>query len=294
MDLVMLFLRFISRKILSVLFPYRPNPKFLNDSLLVYETSFKRISTAGVILCVLAIFPLAFWIMGRLGTVSQYLQSNYPLDQLLFPNSRPIWFLPAILISIGILFNVITLIERAFTRENFEQFIEFTSRELERNLLRSRRACSVFFTLLGLLFAALGWNTYLAWDATQQQLQVKRYFSLSPLSYTADQIKTIEHYPYRLDSDGKKKGASEKFIITFKDLTNWDNDEGLVDYNNEHTAQLIHKISQDTGIAIQTIAPKPFSADSLLNDKESLKEEIQRLIKEKEAAEQQLEEDTTR
>lgn len=245
---IILFVLFL----LSKIFPYKKAESSLNVDFGTLQKEYQKWDLFSAFLVIILI-PVITYLLGSLFSIIFY-SSESRNSEIIYHigTSRLMWFMPALILSFGLLRVPMTLIYKGIFKSDYNQFMLYSDLKTGIDGMRVLNYMT-WISGLGTVFFLVLLSDYSV-DIYKEKIVLNDFLSFSDKSYSFSEIQSINYIKPLNPNTGEPEKAS--YFIKFKDGGHWDTARGLEDDNNRQN-EIINFLSEKSNLNINELQKNP-------------------------------------
>jgi len=245
---IILFVLFL----LSKIFPYKKAEGGLNADFGTLQKKYQKWDLFSAFLVIILI-PVTTYLLGSLFSIIFY-SSESSNSEIIYHigTSRLMWFMPALILSFGLLRVPMTLIYKSIFKSDYNQFMLYSDLKTGIDGMRVLNYMTWISGLGAVLFLVL-LSDYSV-DIYKEKIVLNDFLTFSDKSYSFSEIQSINYIKPLNPNTGEPEKSS--YFIKFKDGEHWDTARGLEDDNNRQN-EIIKFLSEKSKLNINELQKNP-------------------------------------
>ena len=205
--------------LLQLLVPHKPQSLVDYDKfILVNEYKYKIYEIFSLVPLFFFTSVICYFFYSLGNDIQELVFAGREVDFAIYP-PESFWLVPGMCFGFGLIVAPMELLYHLLLKDEYPIYIEYTNRKHGYDGYKVIRPLCVLFTIVGLLLSVLGlgWFT----EIRDGKILIDEFYALTPLEYSAKDVRAITHYEKSLTAEGKEE-AEPHYKITFSDGIVWD------------------------------------------------------------------------
>lgn len=242
----------VGLSILAKIFPYKKPEGNLEVDINTLRGKYQIWDLFSVVL-IFILIPGITYVIGSLLLIIFYsTEANEPEIIYHIGTSRLMWFMPALVLSFGLIRIPMTLIYKLIFKKEYNQFMLYSDLKTGIDGMRLLNYMT-WIAGIGSVLLLILLSDYSV-DIYKEKIVLNDFLTFSDKSYSFSEIESINYIqPVNPNTQQPEK---ESYFIRFKDGGHWDTARGLEDDNNRQS-EIINFLSGKTGLKIIELQKNP-------------------------------------
>lgn len=242
----------IGLSILAKIFPYKKPEGNLKVDINTLKGKYQIWDLFSVVLIFILIPGITYVIGSLLSIIFYSTEANEPEIIYHIGTSRLMWFMPALVLSFGLIRIPMTLIYKLIFKKEYNQFMLYSDLKTGIDGMRLLNYMT-WIAGIGSVLLLILLSDYSV-DIYKEKIVLNDFLTFSDKSYSFSEIESINYIqPINPNTQQPEK---ESYFIRFKDGGYWDTARGLEDDNNRQS-EIINFLSGKTGLKIIELQKNP-------------------------------------
>ncbi|SHG03456.1 hypothetical protein [Flavobacterium johnsoniae] len=238
--------------LLAKIFPYKKPEGNLEVDINTLRSRYQIWDLFSVVL-IFILIPGITYIIGSLFSIIFY-STKVDNPEIIYHigTSRLMWFMPALVLSFGLIRIPMTLIYKLIFKEEYNQFMLYSDAKTGIDGMRVLNYMT-WISGIGSALLLILLSDYSV-DISKEKIVLNDFLTFTDKSYSFSEIESINYI--KLINPNTQQPEKESYFIRFKDGGHWDTARGLEDDNNRQN-EIINFLSEKTGLKINELSKNP-------------------------------------
>ncbi|MBS7229911.1 hypothetical protein KHA90_02645 [Flavobacterium psychroterrae] len=238
--------------LLAKIFPYKKNDNLLQIDFATLKNKYQKWDLLSVVM-VFILIPGITYLVGSLFSIVFYsTETKDPQIIYHIGTSRLMWFMPALILSFGLIRFPITLIYKLIFKDKYKEFMMYSDIKTGADGMKILNYMTWISGAGSIVF--LVFLSDYSVDIHKEKIVLNDFLTFSDKSYSFSEIQSINYIRPLNPNTGEPEKSS--YFIKFKDGGHWDTARGLEDDNNRQS-EIINFLSEKSKLNINELQKNP-------------------------------------